>query len=309
MPIVSRLFFVLISLALNAYASPFHTLVTEINQRVAAKLGTIAAPSRVMLSGVTGRDGLQIFTRVHFAAADRLSIMKAEDALGHLERVEVGSLVSAKAIPVMANSKEVWENLCSDPILSQRDYKLTMLVGNEKGAEELIHLYEKSPPFIQKRTEIAFFTAACPTFLKANCGDDSLVKALAKASRVRRITREIPFARAYISMAFGSPYGTVAMEDTVAMSRLLQDAGYQTIAPSDTNGLATVDHVIEMVPMLTKTGISPDDISFHFHDLGKGVWNVMAAYYAGVYRFDGTLAGIGGCPSHLVRRAICALAA
>ena len=102
---------------------------------------------------------------------------------------------------------------------------------------------------------------------------------------------------AYISMAFGNPYGDPWNEtEVVEAVRLLFDMGITQISLADTVGLASA----QQVSALVKT-VAPQfpevELGVHLHSRPEqAAEKVLAAYDAGARRFDCALGGLGGCP-------------
>jgi len=102
---------------------------------------------------------------------------------------------------------------------------------------------------------------------------------------------------AYISMAFGNPYGDLwNAEELIVGISLLADMDLQAISLADTVGLATPQHIADVVgPVLEKFG--GIEIGVHLHSRpDTAVDKVLAAYDAGCRRFDSAIGGLGGCP-------------
>ncbi len=97
---------------------------------------------------------------------------------------------------------------------------------------------------------------------------------------------------------FGCPYeGDVSITDTVALSLDLLALGADEIALGDTTGMGNPGQVVEVVRQLTEAGVPVEKIALHMHDTrGTALANVLAGYQVGVRTFDGSVAGVGGCP-------------
>ena len=102
---------------------------------------------------------------------------------------------------------------------------------------------------------------------------------------------------AYISMAFGNPYGDAwSIDEVVDACDLLVDSGVTQISLADTVGMATPKLVADVVAdvMAVHDGI---EIGVHLHSRYEGAKEfVRAAYSAGCRRFDAAIGGLGGCP-------------
>ena len=102
---------------------------------------------------------------------------------------------------------------------------------------------------------------------------------------------------AYLSMAFGNPYGDPwSLDEVVAACDLLIDSGVQTISLADTVGLATTERIAETLSAVG-AAYSHIKIGVHLHARRDEVaGRIQAAYEAGCRRFDSAIGGLGGCP-------------
>jgi hydroxymethylglutaryl-CoA lyase len=103
--------------------------------------------------------------------------------------------------------------------------------------------------------------------------------------------------RGAMSCTVGCPYeGEIAPEKVGYLARLMKDIGVQRVDVADTIGVGTprkVQRAIEAT--LAHYGI--DDVSGHFHDTyGQALANTLAALELGVWNFQASVAGLGGCP-------------
>ncbi len=147
--------------------------------------------------------------------------------------------------------------------------------------------------------EVAFFTSACPEFLRRNTRFSSIEQHLETACKIAKDATSlgIRYRRAFVSMAFRSPFSKDDLTDRAfGICRELYDMGYNEIVPADTNGIASICQVIKLYDALRKTGIPRECLGFHGHDLGgKGIEAVVASLPF-VTTVDVTILGIGGCP-------------
>ena len=200
------------------------------------------------------------------------------------KHIDAVSFVSPKAVPQMADSEKVLEQLDVP-----EDVEIIGIVVNEKGAERAI--------CSQGVSTLGFPYSVSATFLRKNQNqtvEDALrvlqsIKATAdKAGRGMVV---------YVSMAFGNPYGDVLNEGEVRRAvQMLAAVGIRSISLADTVGLATPDVIRGVVESATRE--SPGcDIGVHLHSVpGDAAAKVLAAYDAGCRRFDSAIGGLGGCP-------------
>ena len=106
------------------------------------------------------------------------------------------------------------------------------------------------------------------------------------------------WTRGYVSMVFGCPYeGAVSMNRTSQLATALMDAGADIVVLGDTIGMAHPDLVRETIAYVANAGIPLARTALHRPDTrGTAVANVVAGLEAGIRTFDGSIAGVGGCP-------------
>jgi hydroxymethylglutaryl-CoA lyase len=102
---------------------------------------------------------------------------------------------------------------------------------------------------------------------------------------------------AYVSMAFGNPYGEAwNVEEVVAACDLLIDSGVQAISLADTVGLASAGQIAETVSAVLSVH-EGFEIGVHLHARpAEAAARIRAAFQAGCRRFDSAIGGLGGCP-------------
>lgn len=200
------------------------------------------------------------------------------------KHIDAVSFVSPKAVPQMADSEQVLEFL--DP---PDDIEIIGIVVNEKGAQRAIATEAVST--------LGFPYSISPEFLKRNQGqtpEESLdaLEAIGQAAFKAGLG-----IVAYISMAFGNPYGdNWSIDEVIAACDLLADTGIEQISLADTVGLATPDEVARLVSAVLSAS-NGLEIGVHLHARPQEVASkVSAAYRAGCRRFDMAIGGLGGCP-------------
>ena len=240
-----------------------------------------ASPPHVLWTDVAPRDGLQnIDTPLATDAKVRL-VRGLLDA--GAPRVEATSFVSPRWVPQLADAADVLEALDESQMS-----RIRVLIPNMRGLELAL----------QHGVQNVLFTiAATETFNQRNVNrsiDESMTELadVVAAAHEARCTVDVA-----LSVAFGCPFeGAVPVDRVVEMSRRLVDSGAEELAPSDTIGVATPGTVVAMCSALAGV-VAGRRLALHLHDTrGCGVANVVAAYQAGVGRFDGSVGGVGGCP-------------
>jgi hydroxymethylglutaryl-CoA lyase len=201
------------------------------------------------------------------------------------DTIDFGSFVSSKAIPQMADTKEVIENL---ELLNSAS-KLLAIVANTRGAEEA-SVYDAI-------TYLGFPFSVSETFQQRNT-NSSIRESLGRVEEIQKIcTRTNKKLVIYISMGFGNPYGDLYSEEIVfEWVNQLVALDIEIISLADTVGIATPVQVYNMTEYLVDS-LPGTEIGVHLHSTASN-WKekLEAAVKAGCKRFDGALKGIGGCP-------------
>jgi hydroxymethylglutaryl-CoA lyase len=200
------------------------------------------------------------------------------------KHIDAVSFVSPKAIPQMADSEKVLAQ-----IDLPNDVEIIGIVVNEKGAERATAT--------QAVSTLGFPCSISETFLRKNQNQtlDECYKVLESIKR-KADNRGLSTV-AYISMAFGNPYGDPWDQTQVrdALNKLV-DLGIQSVSLADTVGMAGPDLIRSVFESVTSE--YPDrDIGVHLHSApAQAESKVLAAYDAGCRRFDSAIGGLGGCP-------------
>lgn len=236
---------------------------------------------RVRIREVGPRDGIQsekatVGTEDKIALINELSVT----GLGYIEAV---SFVSPKAVPQMADARQVWAGIERSP-----EVFYSALVPNRRGAETAVDAGLDG---------LQVFIAASDSYNLRNLRKRT-EESLADVSQVAGIARDagIP-VEATVSTAFGCPYeGDVSPERVVEVSRRVTELGIDTISYGDTTGMGTPRRVRELVEAL-RSSLPGITINMHFHDTrGTGLANVLAALELGIDYFDASVGGMGGSP-------------
>jgi hydroxymethylglutaryl-CoA lyase len=200
------------------------------------------------------------------------------------KHIDAVSFVSPKAVPQMADSEKVLEQ-----IELPNDVEIIGIVVNEKGAERAIAT--------QAVSTLGFPCSISETFLRKNQNQtlDECYKVLESIKRKADNARLNTMA--YVSMAFGNPYGDPWDETNVreALNKLV-GLGIQSVSLADTVGMAGPDFIRSMFESVTSQHVDCD-IGVHLHSApAQAESKILAAYDAGCRRFDSAISGLGGCP-------------
>ena len=201
------------------------------------------------------------------------------------EAIDCGSFVSPKAIPQMADTKEVLDHIDKTNSTS----KLSVVVANKSGAMKAAEH--------EKVDIIGFPFSISESFQQYNT-NKSREEAFEMVKEINKIAIDNgKHMLIYLSMAFGNPYGETWNEEIVKeWSKKMADLGISSINLSDTIGVADEKTIADLFQNLIP---HYPEIEFgaHFHTVYTD-WHtkVKAAYDNGCRRFDGAIKGLGGCP-------------
>jgi hydroxymethylglutaryl-CoA lyase len=199
--------------------------------------------------------------------------------------IDFGSFVSPKAIPQMADTKEVIPNLA----LENSKTKLLAIVANLRGAEEAI--------VFNQIHYLGFPFSISETFQQRNT-NSSIDESLKTVEQIQKLcinaNKELVV---YMSMAFGNPYGDEYNSGILFhWTKEIMQRGIKIISLSDTVGVASPEQISFALQALVP---NYRQITFgvHLHSTSLN-WQtkIEAAFNNGCTRFDGALKGIGGCP-------------
>jgi len=238
-------------------------------------------PSRVKLVEVGPRDGLQN-EKLPVPAAVKIELVHRLQDAG-LTEIEVTSFVSPKWVPQMADNAEVMAG-----IARKAGVRYSVLTPNAQGFEAAL----KSRP-----DEIVVFAAASEAFSQRNI-NCSIVESIERFAPVVAAARAAGiYVRGAMSCTVGCPYeGEIAPERVGYLAGLMKGIGVQHIGVADTIGVGTPLKVQRAIEATLKH-YDLADVSGHFHDTyGQAVANTLASLQMGVWQFDTSVAGLGGCP-------------
>lgn len=199
--------------------------------------------------------------------------------------IDFGSFVSPKAIPQMADTKEVIGQLS----IGNSRSKLLAIVANVWGAEEAVVYDEISC--------LGFPFSVSPTFQLRNT-NSTIEESLNRVEEIQELCiKNNKQLVIYISMGFGNPYGDIYSEEIVMQwVDKMAGIGIKIISMADTVGLAEPGQVAAILNNLIPK-YKDVEIGVHLHSNATNRQQKMdAALNAGCIRFDGALKGIGGCP-------------
>ncbi len=238
-------------------------------------------PSHVTLLEVGPRDGLQNEKQPVSTAQKIELVQRLQDA--GLREIEVTSFVSPKWVPQMGDNAAVMAGIERRP-----GVRYSVLTPNLQG-------FEAALP--SRPDEIVVFGAATEAFSQKNinCSIAESIerfRPLVEAAHSHGIK-----VRGAVSCALGCPYqGEVSADEVERVVRLLAEIGVDHCGIADTIGVGTPRRVQEALERALRH-FPLDEVSGHFHDTyGQGLANIYASLELGIYSFDASIAGLGGCP-------------
>jgi hydroxymethylglutaryl-CoA lyase len=237
----------------------------------------------ILVSEVGPRDGLQSVKRI-MPTADKYRWIAALAQAG-LREIEVGSFVSPRALPQMADCAQVVAQARTIPGL-----RVVVLVPNLK--------------YAQRALEAGAHLITIPVSVSEPHSISNIRKTHAEIiADVRAIValrdERFPSAQvdAGLATAFGCTIqGSVPEDDTMRMAVTMAECGVDMVNLADTVGYANPAQIKRLFTRLRQE-IGDKSGGAHLHNTrGQGLANVVAALDAGVKTFDSSQGGIGGCP-------------
>ena len=238
-------------------------------------------PARVKIIDVGPRDGLQNEKQPVPAAIKIELVQRLQDA--GLQEIEVTSYVSPKWVPQMGDNVEVMAG-----ITRKSGVLYSVLTPNMKGFETAV---------ASRPDEIVVFGAASEAFSQKNI-NCSIAESIERFAPVVQAALDAGIAvRGAMSCTVGCPYeGEIAPEKVGYLAGLMKNIGVQRVDVADTIGVGTPVKVQKAL-VATLAHFDIDHVSGHFHDTyGQALSNTLAALEVGVWNFQSSVAGLGGCP-------------
>lgn len=229
------------------------------------------------------RDAMQGWKEI-IATENKIEYINSLLKVG-FDTIDFGSFVSPKAIPQMADTKNVILNLD----ITDANTKLLAIVANIRGAEEACAF--------KQINYLGFPFSISETFQKRNT-NSSIAESLKTVAFIQELCQKVNKELVvYMSMAFGNPFGDEYNEEILYQwTKEIIGLGIRTISLSDTVGLATPNQISFALQSLIPK-YSEINFGVHLHSTQEN-WRskTEAAFANGCMRFDGALKGIGGCP-------------
>jgi len=238
-------------------------------------------PKKVHIYEVGPRDGLQNEKKIIPINIKVKLINKLSEC--NFKNIEVGSFVSPRWVPQMADSNKVLERIKKKPGI-----KYPVLTPNLKGFQDAIK---------NKADTVCVFVTASENFSikNTNC---TVKEALKRVEEIVNEAKKYKLkVRGYISCVLGCPYeGKVSYKKTANIAKFLDQIGCYEISLGDTIGIGTPSESVLMIKEVIKK-VNLNKIAVHFHDTyGQALANLYAVLQLGVSTIDSSVGGLGGCP-------------
>jgi hydroxymethylglutaryl-CoA lyase len=228
------------------------------------------------------RDAWQAMPQ-HIPAEVKADYLRALAGAG-FRHIDAVSFVSPTAVPQMADSERVLTLLGP-----ASGVEIIGIVVNQQGAERAIASGAV-------RT-LGFPYSLSATFLARNQRQTPL-QALQTLEKIcAQAVRAGLGVVAYLSMAFGNPYGdSWGQDDVITACRSLKALGLTEISLADTVGMADPEQIRSLLGAVL-AAVPGIELGAHLHaNPSQAAAKVAAAYQAGGRRLDMALGGHGGCP-------------
>ena len=236
---------------------------------------------RLIVQEVAPRDGLQIEPS-WVETADKIALIDRLSALG-FSRIEAGSFVSPKAVPMLRDGEAVFQGIARRP-----EVTYVALVPNLRGAQRAL---------AAGADELNLVLSASQTHNRANMRM-SCEQSLASFAEVVQLAKgQAVSLNGTVATTFGCPFeGRIDEGWVFELVQRYLALGMTGITLADTTGMANPRRVARIVRQVLEL-IPASALTLHFHNTrGLGLCNVLAALEAGARRFDAALGGLGGCP-------------
>lgn len=240
-------------------------------------------PDHVTLHEVGPRDGLQNEPGV-IRVADKVALIDLLSSSG-LTDIEVGSFVSPKWVPQMANTPEVLAGLTRTV-----GCRYGVLVPNMRG-------WDGFAPFAGGPFEIAVFISASEGFSQSNL-NCSIAESVSRLRPVVVVAQQAGVSvRGYVSCITDCPFdGQIGPEAVANAVALLRAVAPMQVSLGDTLGKGKPDRIARMLNAVLSI-VPADQLAGHFHDTsGQALENITVSLEKGLRHFDSAVGGLGGCP-------------
>eukprot|EP01083_Nonionella_stella_P290006 986803_1 len=250
-------------------------------------------PKTAYITDVGPRDGLQNESKDHIIPTEvKVELIQKLQTAG-IKKIECGSFVSAKWVPQMANSGDVFDTLHESKSDIDQDVTYIGLVLNQTGMQRAVEKNVK---------EVLYVLSPSEEFTKRNMNStvqqvyDKMADIVACA-----VDHNVSF-RVVISTALGCPYeGDIApTKVTELMRKMALDYSNKEIKDviiADTIGVGTAGSTYRLLDHVLCANDFGFDLGVHFHDTyGQALSNILTSLSMNVNIIESSVGGLGGCP-------------
>ncbi len=247
----------------------------------------------IRITEVAPRDGLQN-EPTPIAVAQKVRLVELLHPT-RVDEIEVSSFVSPKWVPQLADASEVFDAIAAS---KPEGMVYSALVPNQKGMDNALATNDRAG--FKLIDKVTVFTSATEGFARKNT-NATIAETIERFRPVVRAAQQNSLqTRAYISSVIKCPVdGDVEPAQVATVTQMLLDIGIDEIDPGDTIGAATPDNIGPMLEAVIETlgNDRMSDITLHLHDtFGLAAPCVRVALDLGIRSYDGSVAGLGGCP-------------
>ncbi len=237
--------------------------------------------TQILIQEVVARDGLQ--NEDDFVPTDEKIKLINNLSESGVDKIEVTSFVSPKAVPNLKDAEEVMNG-----IERKEDVTYTALVPNLRGAKRALKT---------QVDEINLVVSVSETHNQKNLGMNTDESFQSFKEIIEYLDGSGIAVNGTLATSFGCPFeGNIDEDRVLRFVDQYVELNVSGITLADTTGMATPRQVYELVSKVRSK--YPDlQLTLHFHNTrGMGLANVIEGIRAGVVRFDSSLGGLGGCP-------------
>ena len=238
-------------------------------------------PEKVTICEVGLRDGLQNEKKIINTEKKLELANKLIDA--GFKVIELGSFMSPKAVPQMADTDELFKKLGE-----VNGVEMRALIANIKGVERAAICGCRKVKINVSASRLHNLSNLNKTPEESVAGFEEIVT-LANKHGIS--------VSGSISMPFGSPWeGEISIESIKSIIKAYLDVGITEISLSDASGMAVPNQVYSICSNMQEN-YPQVKWWLHFHNTrGMGIANILAAMLTGITNFDSSFCGLGGCP-------------
>ncbi len=264
---------------------------------------TTVSNDSITLYEVTARDGFQNETEI-IDVESKYNVIQSLVLAGYQE-IEVSSFVKPSWIPQLADGEELLRMLTNINLPpNQQRPRFWALIPNYRGLERALSVGVEN---------VATVISASETHNRKNLNRTQKETLFALQKVISTAKQDKMMVRSYVSTVFGCPYegeldlfhpslgirqqAFLKIERTLDVIETLLEYGSDYIALGDTTGMGNPRQIQFVISKLQERGIPLEKIALHLHDTrGTALANALAGYQSGIRIFDGSTAGLGGCP-------------